>query len=429
MVSIKKNSASFFCSASCGIMNPILFDAVGGHLDQLFCGERCANGRTTILKKTTGWEILWYLAFYLGRAEENGGNEESEFRQWTKSEGAETFLRSASAMKKFVPVACSFCLNEPLWDTSLSIVAEGIHKVLGSLTNSTTEVVFTNSKHQSTIKNLFRIMWTGTALLQGFDDAYDTVIWTLQLENLTDDCVAPCALDIKIGRCCYSPNTSEEKKKRCDKRCTKLIKEKGFRLCGMHCYLSSPVELCTHPSYEVTVDEGGTGTCCFPFKERVLKSIFYSFETEEELICSLDHFFSSEVPLGKVRDGVFYMDKEIKQIEKNFLLAERLQKILGQVEDLVFFMSTTDDGKYLLEHMAFVSSSLFIFFDRCGCCVSSSSCCSIGAFLIDFARCGIRRLNFEEETIGFLYGLNELIHLFRKCAFWYRKNDLISSGK
>lgn len=427
---------------------PILFDSVAGHMDQLFYGERCHNGHKTIIKKTTGWEILWYLGFSFhfwgedakmrnnntnnnhnhnfthNHEDGNEGSDDIAWARWVQSSGVEGFLQATDRFRMFVPVPCSFFFNALVDDMPSCIIKDGLRRLFPSCIEIRKEVFF-DAANRSMLKDLLRLMWDGTILLDGFDDAYDQAIWKLQLKDLTSGMSAPCAMDIKLGRCCYSPYTSEAKKKRCELRCTDLMRLKGMRICGMHRYLvprtEHAVSHSTRHSQQTKEgrseeDDRSDDKGLLLVKEKSKKSVFYALQTEEELTYCIAHFISCTVPLESSCGSVHHSLRNVIKKEADCILhVARQGDIVKQIQELLFFMSSTKEGKYLVEKMAFVSCSLLIFFDKCA---SSAASPSTRVFVIDFARCGIRRLNYEEEKVGFLHGLKELIISFQNSLSW-----------
>lgn len=387
-------------------MEQIAFEAVGGHIDKIVYGELTSSGNKTIVKETTGWEILWYIAFFLCDKDKRS----ADFHVWEKNSEADIFLRSVRPFKIFAPVACSFSLDNASWINCFSIVKKDINSILDKSIRSS-KVMMEDAEY-FVLESLFRAMWSGIRFLHGFDDAYDKVVWKLRLEDFTDGFKEPCATDIKLGSCCYSPFTAEDKKKRYDDRSTLLVRETGLRICGMHRYLCDPFQSMNSGS-SGAVRSGDSGCVSVsPYKEKTEKKFFYAIQTEVELVCCLAHFVCCSVPLGELRDdGTVYLHK-IRVNNGDCLPTRRLREALQEVKKLLFFFENTAEGKNLIKNMAFISSSLLILFDKC---CSPETLSPTRVFFIDFARCGIRRLNFEENKVGFLHALQIVVKFFNKA--------------
>lgn len=368
-----------------------LFDAVGGHADYIFFGDPTADGKRTIVKETTGWEVMWYLAFFITQkltTDIGGSRGAGECSLVSSVTGAEAFLEAVRPLLPFAPTAVSF--SPPSLSSKEireSIVAEGLSEIFKDHADSSF-ISFEESMLDTILNPLFLTLWNGMPRLRGFDGAYDKSIWRLRLVDATSDFREPCVMDVKMGFCGYSPFTAEDKKQRIQSRTSALIRKTGIRICGTNRYLA-------HPSDSETGKQGDS-----KFKEKLRKPFFYALKTEEELLMCLQHFFYPSKELGEHKDGVTYLNQVEGSNEELTLPRRRVADVRAAVQSLLHIFEQTAQGTYLISKLTFVSSSLLFIYE------SDASLSRV--LLIDFARCGERRLNYKEEKNGFLCGLATL---------------------
>lgn len=220
-------------------------------------------------------------------------------------------------------------------------------------------------------------------------------------------------MDVKFGFCGFSPFTAEDKKKRIQSRTSALIRKTGIRVCGSHRYLhhspTSPVDSAASPSAGITSK--------MIFKEKLRKPFFYALETEGQLTDCLLHFFSPYGEMGEHKEGATVINPIIQRDGSEDALM-RIQRTLYRTEELIQLFTETKEGKLILEKMAFVSCSFLLIYNSASVPDGVASG-TVQLLLIDFARCGTRRLNYNEEENGFVYGLQEFAKCLRGIQQYY----------
>lgn len=422
-------------------MENIRFDAVGGHADDFFYGSPTPSGTKTVLKETTGWEILWYLALHFTGVDAFHSDDESTNIWFSANPCAMRFIRGVRTIKSYALVGVQFTM--PSYDkVASSVIAPSLKSVLDEHLeeHGDAPVLLYNESCRPCLEKTFIALWEGMEKLNNFDDAYDKKIWALCLEDATDSLTEPCVMDLKLGFCGFSPFTAEEKKRRIQSRTSALIKRTGIRVCGTHRYIYSTESLNELAAAGDCQDEYQRGE---KYKERLRKPIFYALQNEDQLACCFQHFFTSHNPLGEYCDGTAHLNSAIccSSAQKKLLGAKngvideyrslqhtdisslslpiaRTNDALKQAEDLGSYFKNTEDGQFLINYMSFVSSSLLIIFDN------ASNDDTVKIYLIDFARCGLRRLNYKEEENGFLHGLEKFTILLRCLLSDFHQPDV-----
>lgn len=381
-------------------MTALRYDAVGGHVNNFLWGKPTISGRSTIVKNTTGWEILWYLSFTIdGAAVKNDCLNE----RGLSGLDVECFLSAAKSLSRFTPIGVSIT-SDFFFPTSV-ISQELLNIQKFSKDSGPLTFFFDDPNHRSALEGLFTAFWKGKEKLCGFDDAFDKSLWTLTLEEVTQGFRQPSVMDIKIGSCGFSPFTPEDKKKRILSRTSDLIRRSGIRICGSHRYIpetqsSSSKE--EEPSSSMNISKPNNFKTVKRYKERLGKPLYYALQSEDELFCALQHFFGGCSPVGSLEGEVVVLNT-LTHKETDPLPKLRAAEILYKLNELIAFFKRTGEGAFLLENMAFVSLSLLIFFES-----EENSLCLGNMYLIDFARCGLAHLNYSENEIRFLHGLEQL---------------------
>eukprot|EP00796_Vickermania_ingenoplastis_P005336 gene5336-3835_t len=390
-----------------------LENKVGGHTEDIFYGEPTSSGRKTVVKSTTGWEVLWYMALSLADFEPK--NDIPSSHQWCASATGLEFINAVRPLRAFTAVAASFTAPD-----STLLRSSCLYETLKSVLHPERKGIALQEKDDvPLVRQLFLALWTGMDNLSGFDDAYDKTIWSLRLEDATDGLIEPCVMDAKLGFLGYSPFTEEKKKVRIKNRTSALIRRTGIRVCGTHRYLDHTCDAVSDSkvSNDAAVDDNCT--CADRerrHKEKLRKPIFYALQTEEELARCFQHFFLPYGPLGSYRDGVTFLNHAERKVGDD-LPVRRAAAAASKTKKLLEFFVDTKEGNFLTTRMSFVSSSFLIIYD------------SAGAFsppiilLIDFARCGLRRLNYSEAENGFLYGLGKFVDYLQCIANNYDSPD------
>ncbi|KAH9601794.1 Inositol polyphosphate kinase [Trypanosoma melophagium] len=223
---------------------------------------------------------------------------------------------------------------------------------------------------------------------EGYSEVMDTALWFICLIDVTATMCMPCVADVKLGFLRHSPQTPAAKLERIRKK--RISQPYALRLCGAHHYVYHHSDN-NERHLEVEWCE---------------KDMGYALETEEEYRRVIRAFFSSTISM--------HADKTLKKNDDNddvLLVESRLQYCRRVVERLLCFF-TSSLGRALLEKTAFVSTSLLFVYDA-GDNKKSDPCSDNSdrshVYLIDYARSSDRRLNYTEETIGFVHGIENML--------------------
>lgn len=365
--------------------SPVLFDAVGGHKSAIFYGETTHGGRSTLRKKTTAWEIMYYLAMEL--AKEDALAQPPNTTHPRGDEARAKFVHAAGKMAAFASTL--FSIHFPEKYVAMSAA-------LKPYTENADEWVIVEAgapARSAVLAPLFNELFDGAEQLKGFDDRYDTGIWGIGLVDETSGMQKPCIMDVKIGFIRHSPLTPEDKVARIEKKDQKaLVRDTALRICGCRRYIRAAADT-----------DGATAswTC-----ERFGKDIGYAVSDVRELSACLKMFLSIGAPLaGTNEDGQLAFHIEEMGAATSIEMAhvkQRIRYLRGAIQSLLDFFESTPDGAFILQHMAFVSSSVLLLYDAAASQATAKLC------LIDFSRCSWRRFNFDELTIGFIQGLKNL---------------------
>ncbi|RNF02268.1 putative inositol polyphosphate kinase [Trypanosoma rangeli] len=226
-----------------------------------------------------------------------------------------------------------------------------------------------------------------SAHTHGCNQVMDRTRWVVCLIDVTDGMCLPCVADIKIGYIRHSPHTPPEKLERIKKK--RLVQPLALRLCGALHYFYRTVSNEQHIEKEICGKDMG-----------------YLLHTSEDHRDCFQAFFSSTVSMSPDGTGTRRDDSDI--------FFARLRACRKQIERILLFFNSSL-GCALLERTAFVSTSLLLVYDAANCVhknVVSKDTADVQVYLIDYARVCDRRLNFSEEKIGFMRGLENIIRLF-----------------
>lgn len=360
-----------------------LFGAVGGHTNHIFYGEPTPGGRKTLVKRTTGWEVMWYLAFFFSSSDDD--NNDSR-HAWCDESGWR-FIMACRPLTSFVPVGVSFRLPDDAFLQGDDFAA--LCPYSGSL------LYFRDHQHRSACQTVFEALWKAKDGLERLHDVFDSPCWVLCMEDATDGLHQPRVMDVKLGLLGYSPHTDRLKKQRIESKLTSLIQKTGVRVCGS--------------MRNVELPDGQTE------EEMIRKPLYYALREVEELELCFTHFFFGVGPLGELKDGCAHINHVQYKCGCQRAASHGVSAAALSTSQLLSFFSKQAEGIYLLEQMAFVSTSCLLIYECEGFGSSSSSNASV--LLIDFARCSLRSLNYPEETTGFLFGLqsfNQLLSSLRR---------------
>ncbi|KPA86344.1 hypothetical protein ABB37_00547 [Leptomonas pyrrhocoris] len=369
------------------------FEAVGGHKSSIFYGQSTRDGRSTLRKTTTAWEVLYYLAMELAKDGEEGEGEADAAA--AASNGSDSirikFIHAMGKLASLTPTL--FALRFP---AKFVPKAVELHPYVGQ--RGKWIVLEEGSPARTLVGPLFHELFDGAESLKGFDGEYDTGVWGIGLVNEASGMTKTCAMDVKIGFIRHSPLTPQDKVARVlMKEHNSLMRHTALRICGCHRYISAD------PSNRRGESEGEAAQFT---RELFGKEIGYAVSDVAELSTCLKLFFSSGVPLAKVtEDGTLVFPAEaladVSETEK-CKADKRIADIRAAIRALLQFFEETPQGIFLLQRMAFVSTSVLLFYD------AAASPAAARLRLIDFARSTWRKFNYDESTVGFVQGLKNL---------------------
>lgn len=375
---------------------PMLFNAVGGHKSSIYLGKSTVDGRRTLLKKTTAWEVMYYLAMEISKDESVSGR--------CLNNGAagwrERFIDAVRELNRFTPQMAYIRL--PLDFKPVSGTLRELFKRFQVKVNVDIPL-WTASPERELLRPLFEEIYSGATELSCYSIIYDTGCWGVGLVDETSGMALPCVLDVKMGYLRHSPLTPAEKMARImEKEQFNLARQTGMRICGVMRYLPSRDIVAkvsnTNVNAAAVLEEKINPPVC----ERFEKEFGYGLSSVEQLSTALKLFFETTQPLSNPEScSQLYRTKipdTVSSTEKK-LMEERMAIVQNEVADLLNFFEGSDHGRFLLETMAFLSTSLLVVYD------AASSPSATRVRLIDLARCSWRRLNFDEQAIGFLAGL------------------------
>lgn len=354
------------------------FDAVGGHKASMFYGNRTSDGRTTLQKNTTAWEILWYTGLQFTSASEDVLSSLPPL--------SARFVKAVAPLRSRVPLFFSF--RVPATFAPKTTELQAVVKAMGGVEALQERWLEINDAAvRPMLLPLFVELMEGTSALHTFEPEYDNPIWGLGLVDETAGMAEPCVMDIKLGYFRHSPFTPAEKVERMNRKDdNSLTRQTAARICGVRRYLHAG---------QTTKEEYG-------------KELGYAIATEPQLQAAIQGFFASYGPLA-TKTGkdtvVLAPEPNVANVEaKEVALArERCTKAAAYLGELFRFFHTDPDGVYLLEKMAIVSASILFTYD------AAAGADSTDVLLIDFARSGLRSLNFDEKMIGFAEGLKNVV--------------------
>nr|CCC93111.1 conserved hypothetical protein [Trypanosoma congolense IL3000] len=214
----------------------------------------------------------------------------------------------------------------------------------------------------------------------------DAKLWKLSMVDVTAAARRPCVIDVKIGAVRHSPYTLPGKLEAICKK--ELGRTQLIRITGAHHEIYSP----TSVSSRLMVVEQFT------------KEMGYALLSDEANSRALRLFFSSRASMILSDGG------EVSDDNDNSCVRARLYHCCSRVRQLVDFFKS-ELGQKLLENTAFVSTSLLLVYDAAENTCEAAAAARVGVYLIDFARSGDRRLNFSEDVIRFVQGLEEVLRL------------------
>ncbi|KAG5466895.1 hypothetical protein LSCM1_01072 [Leishmania martiniquensis] len=365
--------------------SPVQFEAVGGHKLSIFYGEKARDGRSTLRKTTTAWEIVYYLAMEL--AKEDTVAQKPTAAQPDADGARGKFIHAAGKLAAFTPALFSIRFPEKYISKSAELrpymehAGEWIIVEAGSPARSVVLAL------------LFNELFDGAEQLRGFDAEYDTATWGIGLIDETSGMQKPCVIDIKVGFIRHSPLTPKDKLERMlKKEHDSLMRDTALRICGWRRYVHAAMD---------TEGEPDAWKC-----ERYGKVIGYAVSNMRELSICLQAFLSIGEPIADTNeDGQLFVRSEamsaVTGVERAHM-EQRITAVRAELKSLLDFFESTPDGAFMLQHMAFVSTSVLLLYD------AGASEATARLRFIDFARSTWRKFNFGEPTVGFVQGLKNL---------------------
>ncbi|KAG8345668.1 hypothetical protein TRVL_03507 [Trypanosoma vivax] len=235
------------------------------------------------------------------------------------------------------------------------------------------------------IEELCRLLSERSARAHGYCKELDEALWNACFIDVVGNFDRPCVLDLKIGKIRHSPYTSPEKVQRI------LMKQHGrtqlVRVCGAyHWYCPSAAS--------------GGGDFVGEFLD---KASGYNLHTSEEHRDIFRAFFSSTIAMKDVKWSKTDAPDKLRVAARVGACRQRICELLNYFKSL--------SGSALLTQTAFVSTSLLFVYDAAEAVDGRADCSRANVYLIDFARCSDRRLNFSEEEVGFVQGLQSTVQL------------------
>ncbi|KPI86084.1 hypothetical protein ABL78_4845 [Leptomonas seymouri] len=364
----------------------VQFEAVGGHKSSIFYGKSTRDGRSTLRKTTTAWEVLYYLAMELAK---EGADAEAPLKE---SDSMRTkFIHAAGKLSFFAPTL--FALRFPE-----KFVPRAAELRLHVAQLNDWVVLEEGSPARALLGPLFHELFDGVENLKGYDADYDTGIWNIGLINEASNMVKPCVMDVKIGFIRHSPLTPEDKVERIMKKeHHSLMRYTAMRICGCQRYIDANI------SKEKEEGEGDAKQLMY---ERFGKEIGFAVSNVAELSNCLKLFLCTGVPLAtSSKDGkLFFHPKALAGVSntEKVKMDRRIADLRAQVRAVLQFFEETPQGAFLLQHMAFVSTSMLVLYD------AAAPSATVRLRLIDFARSTWRKFNFDESVVGFVQGLNNI---------------------
>ncbi|KAG5492734.1 hypothetical protein JKF63_01314 [Porcisia hertigi] len=362
----------------------IPFDAVGGHKSAFFYGEAARDGRSTLQKKTTAWEVMYYLAMEIAK---DGTLAQDTTAPRSHDEVRAKFVHAAGKLSVFTPSLVSIRFPDNYATSSAAL------KPYMNYRNNWVIIEAGAPDRSAVVVPLFNELFDGAEELQGFTEEYDTGIWGIGLIDETSGMQKPCVMDIKIGFVRHSPVTPADKVARMLKNeHNSLTRRTAIRICGSRRYIPTKASI-----------EGSTPTWTC---ERFGKDIGHAVSHERELSTCIRNFLSVRRSLAEVNEnGEFIFPSEsmdgMAHTEKA-QMEKRMRGIRANLKSLVHFLESTPEGAFMLQHMALVSTSVLLLYDA----VASPRTAKL--LFIDFARSTWRKFNFDEPTIGLIQGLKNL---------------------
>ncbi|CCW69486.1 unnamed protein product [Phytomonas sp. Hart1] len=359
----------------------VRFPAVGGHVGSIFYGENTAEGYTTLQKSTTAWEIIYYIGMYFSK---------QLLLRPIICDISSSFLRSMEGLKLFTPRFFAARVPEA-WAPRSDALRREIERLGGMQLITRVWLKASDEALEELWIFLFLELFEGSSCVRGWSEAYDQTRWGLSLVDETSSAQEPAVMDVKIGTLRYSPHTPKEKVTRIDRKEEgALCRKVALRLCGFRRFI--------HPSPPDALHT--------PTKVEELEKQFGFSMREDELSAVLRCFPSTVVGLleGKSTTGVPRCPHHVFVKDcLNSITQDRRSAMQEVVEGLLYFFQETTEGQYLINVMAFVSTSLLFLYDAAGGAKTVKVC------LIDFSRSSCRHLNYDEETIGFIKGLQNMV--------------------
>ncbi|CCW62150.1 unnamed protein product [Phytomonas sp. EM1] len=358
------------------------FPGVGGHVESIVYGESTPEGLQTLQKPTTAWEILFYLGIHF--------SEELLSQSITRDASFTAFVLSMGALKRFT--ASFFAVRFPdAWTPSSEALRSEVERLGG--------VAFQQGEWRRASDVGLRELWIllflelfdASSRVRGWSDEFDRPLWGLGLVDETSNAREPAVMDVKIGFLRYSPHTPKEKVARIDlKEEGSICRKVALRPCGFRRFIHRNLPCSQHTTTEV---------------EELERPLLFVIR-EDELSALLRCFPSTVVSLtgGKPATGAPRRSHWLCVKDcLDRITEDRRRAMREAIQNLLSFFQETIEGRHLIETMAFVSSSVLFVYDAAG------GVETVRVRLIDFARSSYRYLNYDEQTIGFVEGLQNLV--------------------
>lgn len=210
----------------------------------------------------------------------------------------------------------------------------------------------------------------------------------ITLENVVGRMRYPCVLDVKLGHVRFHPCTPKNKRDKIEAqevhRLDSTVRQCGVRICGAQHFSRDAASAMVK-------------------KTNVSKSWGHKTIVSREMLRNALHMFFS--PMGGLDDCCTTAVEGSKlSMDARGCAAKRLRQLLEVV----------DAHRHVLDdHVALVSASILFAYDASFWVdhVGTATLPPVSVYLIDFARCGRRDVNFSESQIKFRDSLLNLVEL------------------
>lgn len=408
------------------------FSAVAGHMDSIFCGNDTSDGRSTLQKQTTAWEVLHYLAMHFKQAilafvKVAGHTSLLQLQGGIASPNASameelvSYVEAIQGMRAFTPEL--FALRVPSdWGgpstPALRAATEAVGGV-GELRQHHRWLEVADPLYRALWAPLFVELFCETTAVKGSSEL-DERKWGIGLVDLTSGYREPAVMDVKVGFLRYNACTPQAKRDKINRKDTgSILRQVALAIGGLRRWVHNRGDDDGDGGEEGEEAHAGPGATRWGEVgvERQGKPFRFAITDAATMRCCIGGFFSTTRALavprrrlqavvasgsdGAKEDDVVLVSRgDVRESEAD---VRRRRAAHAAVQGMLRFFCEAEEGAYLLTHFAIVASSVLCTYDAAD---DSGERCS--ATLIDLAMASVRRLNYSEEEVGFLHGLRNL---------------------